>query len=97
MFVLPHVNFDNPQRSAETVPEIPSESSVVAAREKRERLRQQKKQTSGEEEFISLTVARREDTYQGPHPESRLVREEDELGEGDDGIRFLHLPMNVSN
>lgn len=38
---------------------------------------------SGEEDFISLSVARRDD-YAGPHPESRLVREEDELGEGDD-------------
>lgn len=43
---------------------------------------------SGEEDFISLSVTKRsEDT--GPHPESRLVREEDELGEGDDGTFYL--------
>ena len=61
---------------------IPSESSVKVAKEKRERLRKMK--VSGEEDFISLSVTKRsEDT--GPHPESRLVREEDELGEGDDG------------
>jgi len=63
---------------------IPSESSVKVAREKRERLR--KVQETGEQDFISLSVTRREDVHQGPHPESRLVREEDELGEGDDGV-----------
>ena len=40
---------------------------------------------AGEEDFISLSVTRRDEVSQGPHPESRLVREEDELGEGDDG------------
>ncbi|KAF9468648.1 nineteen complex-related protein 2-domain-containing protein [Collybia nuda] len=60
---------------------IPSESSIKIAREKRERLR--KTGLSGEEEFISLSVVRKSEE-QGPHPESRLVREEDELGEGDD-------------
>lgn len=63
---------------------IPSESSIKVAKEKRERVR--KSQTSGEEDFISLSVSKREDMQQGPHPESRLVREEDELGEGDDGM-----------
>ncbi|KAL0960972.1 hypothetical protein HGRIS_005969 [Hohenbuehelia grisea] len=57
---------------------IPSESSIRVAKEKRERLRN----TTGED-FISLTVTCRSED-QGPHPESRLVREEDELGEGDD-------------
>ena len=37
-------------------------------------------------------MTRREETYQGPHPESRLVREDDELGEGDDGT-FYFLNM----
>lgn len=36
-------------------------------------------------DFISLSVTRKEDLYQGPHPESRLMREDDDLGEGDDG------------
>lgn len=39
---------------------------------------------SSSEDYISLSVTRRTED-QGPHPESRLVREEDELGEGDDG------------
>ena len=63
---------------------IPSESSVKVAKEKRERLR--KVQDTGEQDFISLSVTKREDVHQGPHPESRLEREEDELGEGDDGM-----------
>ena len=62
---------------------IPSESSIKVAKEKRERLK--KTQVTGEEDFISLSVTKRADEPQGPHPESRLVREEDELGEGDDG------------
>ena len=62
---------------------IPSESSIKVAKEKRERLRQT--QVTGEDDFISLSVTKRSDEPQGPHPESRLVREEDELGEGDDG------------
>ncbi|PPQ85156.1 hypothetical protein CVT25_004163 [Psilocybe cyanescens] len=61
---------------------IPSESSIQVAKEKRERLR--KTQANGEEDFISLSVTKRDEEPQGPHPESRLVREEDELGEGDD-------------
>jgi GC-rich sequence DNA-binding factor len=62
---------------------IPSDSSIKVAREKRERLR--KTGISGEDDFISLSVVRRSEES-GPHPESRLVREEDELGEGDDGL-----------
>ncbi|EJC98047.1 uncharacterized protein FOMMEDRAFT_97947 [Fomitiporia mediterranea MF3/22] len=61
--------------------EIPSESSIAAAKQRREVLRKTK-QT--EEDFISLSVTRKEDIYQGPHPESRLMREDDDLGEGDD-------------
>ncbi|KXN82858.1 GC-rich sequence DNA-binding factor 2 [Leucoagaricus sp. SymC.cos] len=61
---------------------IHSEASIKAAKERRERLR--KTGQTAEEDFISLSVTRRQDVDQGPHPESRLVREEDELGEGDD-------------
>ncbi|RDB19034.1 GC-rich sequence DNA-binding factor 2 [Hypsizygus marmoreus] len=61
---------------------IPTESSIKLVKERRERLR--KTGTSVEEDFISLSVVRKSDVYQGPHPESRLMREEDELGEGDD-------------
>ncbi|CAA7262911.1 unnamed protein product [Cyclocybe aegerita] len=66
----------------ETMSFIPSESSIKVAKEKRGRLR--KMRDSGEVEYISLSLTRIEDMPQGPHPESRLVREEDELGEGDD-------------
>ncbi|KAF9263422.1 hypothetical protein L218DRAFT_980230 [Marasmius fiardii PR-910] len=59
---------------------IPSESSVKAAKERRERLRTSL--ATGTDDYISLSVSKYED--HGPHPESRLVREEDELGEADD-------------
>lgn len=66
---------------------IPSTSAITAAKEKRERLR--KTDNSTADDFISLSVTKRVDYSQGPHPESRLVREDDEVGEGDDG---KHLP-----
>ncbi|KAH7885246.1 GCFC-domain-containing protein [Phlebopus sp. FC_14] len=69
---------DTLDASGETV--IPSQSSILAAKERRERLRS----TGAEQDHISLSVTRRGDVSQGPHPESRLVREEDELGDGDD-------------
>ncbi|KAH9948863.1 nineteen complex-related protein 2-domain-containing protein [Amylocystis lapponica] len=70
--------------SGEPDPEtaIPSGSSIVAAKQKRERLRAVG--ASGEDDYISLSVSKRDDFSQGPHPESRLVREEDELGDADD-------------
>ncbi|EMD40093.1 hypothetical protein CERSUDRAFT_81377 [Gelatoporia subvermispora B] len=61
---------------------IPSGSSILAAKQKRERLRTAA--VSGEEDFISLSVSKRSEFSQGPHPESRLMREEDELGDADD-------------
>ncbi|KAF8827789.1 hypothetical protein HHX47_DHR4000028 [Lentinula edodes] len=60
---------------------IHTESAIKNAKERRERLR--KSGVSPSEDYISLSVTRKADD-QGPHPESRLVREEDELGEGDD-------------
>ncbi|KAF9649765.1 hypothetical protein BDM02DRAFT_3094186 [Thelephora ganbajun] len=59
---------------------LPTSSSIVAAKQKRKHLRK----TGGEigDDYISLSLTKRVD--QGPHPESRLVREEDELGEADD-------------
>jgi GC-rich sequence DNA-binding factor len=59
---------------------IPSESSIAASKQKRERLR-----ASATDDYISLSVIRRSDESAGPHPESRLMREDDDLGEGDDG------------
>lgn len=79
------------------ISEIPSESSIIAAKEKRERIRQSDMHAKdGEGDFISLSVTRREETYQGPHPESRLVREEDELGEGDDGEPTHNIWVRVN-
>ena len=80
---------------SENIDEIPSESSILAAKEKRDRLRKTKVVNSGaEEDFISLSVLRKEDVYQGPHPESRLMREDDDLGEGDDGKSILSMPVS---
>ncbi|KAF8842200.1 hypothetical protein BDN67DRAFT_1038818 [Paxillus ammoniavirescens] len=64
--------------AVETV--IPPQSRILAAKERRENLRV----TGEEQDYVSLSVTKRIDISQGPHPESRLVREEDELGEGDD-------------
>lgn len=61
---------------------IPSASAISAAKEKRGRRRG----TEGDDDFISLSVSKLGDVPQGPHPESRLMREEDELGEGEDGM-----------
>ncbi|KAF7298985.1 GC-rich sequence DNA-binding factor-like protein [Mycena indigotica] len=61
---------------------IHSESSIKQAKERRGLLR--KTGVPSQDDFISLSVVKRSDEDQGPHPESRLVREEDELGEGDD-------------
>ncbi|KZT67273.1 hypothetical protein DAEQUDRAFT_673635 [Daedalea quercina L-15889] len=62
---------------------IPSASTVQVAKEKRERLRALRASGTGED-YISLSVSKRDDLSQGPHPESRLMREEDELGDADD-------------
>ncbi|TFK52235.1 GCFC-domain-containing protein [Heliocybe sulcata] len=69
----------DPSADPDTV--IPSASSIQAAKEKRERLRTT---APAAEDFISLSLTQREDNYQGPHPESRLVREDDELGEAEE-------------
>ena len=68
------------EEGAETA--IPSASSILAAKQKRERLRS----TKGGEDYISLSLSKRDDFAQGPHPESRLMREEDELGDADEGV-----------
>ena len=64
---------------------IPSQSAVSAAKEKRERMRAAGPSSSHADDHISLSLTKRDDQYQGPHPESRLMREDDDLGEGDDG------------
>lgn len=65
---------------------IPSQSYVLAAKEKRERLRTSGPASSHADDYISLSLTKRNDEYLGPHPESRLMREDDDLGEGDDGV-----------
>ncbi|KAL1745260.1 nineteen complex-related protein 2-domain-containing protein [Schizophyllum fasciatum] len=66
----------------EPAPLIPTETTVKAAKERRERSR--KTGQPADEDFISLSLVQRDSEYQGPHPTSRLMREEDDLGEGDD-------------
>jgi GC-rich sequence DNA-binding factor len=65
---------------------MPSQSVVLAAKEKRERMRAAGSTGPHADEYISLSLTTRDDEYRGPHPESRLMREEDDLGQGDDGV-----------
>jgi GC-rich sequence DNA-binding factor len=67
-------------------------SSIKVAKERRELLR--KTGVSGEDDFISLSVVRRSED-QGPHPESRLMREEDEVGDADDGLYTVFHSLNT--
>lgn len=69
---------------------IPSASAISAAKDKRGRLRG----AGIADEFISLSVVKPGDVPQGPHPESRLMREEDELGEGEDGVSSFGLHLS---
>ena len=76
---------------------IPSDPSIKVARERRELLR--KAGVSSEDDFISLSVIRRSED-QGPHPESRLMREEDEVGDADDGLfefAFFCLAFQITH
>jgi GC-rich sequence DNA-binding factor len=74
---------------------ILSEPSIKDAKEKRKRLRQIGASTS--DDFISLSVSKWNEGPEGagPHPESRLVREEDELGDGDDGMSLYAIHHNA--
>jgi hypothetical protein len=77
---------------------IPSLSSIAAAKEKRTRLRAA---PTPADDYISLSLTKAADAPAGPHPDSRLVREEDEFGEGDDGtvvipsILFIFSQVHV--
>ena len=62
--------------------QLPTSSSIAAAKEKRKHLRKTGSEIG--DDLISLSLTKR--VEQGPHPESRLMREEDELGEADDGM-----------
>ncbi|KAG8885034.1 hypothetical protein FRB98_002034 [Tulasnella sp. 332] len=64
---------------------LPSGSTIVDAKRERERRRIAGVTPQDGEDFISLSVAKRSEIVDtGPHPESRLMREDDDLGEGDD-------------
>jgi GC-rich sequence DNA-binding factor len=71
----------------DTTAGIPDEAHVAAAKAKRRAAVGQGGVQSGEEDFIALNEGKgRLSLYEeGPHPESRLQREEDEEGDGDDG------------
>lgn len=81
--------------------QLPTSSSIAAAKQKRHLIRR----TGGEigDDYVSLSLTKHVD--QGPHPESRLVREEDELGEADDGenvfpgpvLQYLLAPQSLRN
>jgi GC-rich sequence DNA-binding factor len=81
--------------TADNASSIPSEASILNAKQKRERIRTTT--ASNSEDYISLSVIKRSDENRGPHPESRLVREEDELGEGEDGMYFLFSSFSVAD
>ncbi|ETS63984.1 hypothetical protein PaG_02320 [Moesziomyces aphidis] len=72
---------------------IPSESVIRAAKERRAKLRAAGASSGVSDDFISLAPFSRSSAVQaydamevddGPHPHSRLQREEDELGDGED-------------
>lgn len=72
---------------------IPDTAAIAAAKMKRQaRLESSKHDVGQEEDFISLGGGKlvvHDGEDKGPHPESRLMREEDEGDEGDEG-EHLH-------
>jgi len=72
---------------------LPTSSSIAAAKQKRKLLRKTGREIG--DDYISLSLTKHVD--QGPHPMSRLVREEDELGEADDGEGFSNTNLLVLN
>ncbi|KAG8934755.1 hypothetical protein FRC02_009336 [Tulasnella sp. 418] len=67
---------------------IGTTDDVLEAKKKRERMRVigAPAAPSADDDFISLSETKKSYEYSGPHPESRLMREEDDLGEGDDDM-----------
>ncbi|KAK4683886.1 hypothetical protein P7C73_g6329, partial [Tremellales sp. Uapishka_1] len=70
----------------DTTAGIPDDAAIASAKTKRQTALQSEK--LGGEDFISLGGGQLSvyDGEQGPHPESRLMREEDEEGEGDEDL-----------
>lgn len=75
--------------SVDTTEGIPDTAAIAAAKMKRQaRLENSKHDIGQEEDFISLGGGKlvvHDGEDRGPHPESRLMREEDEGDEGDEG------------
>lgn len=73
--------------AVDTTAGIPSVAAIASAKAKRQAALKIGGEDLGGEDFISLGNGQMAvyDSSQGPHPESRLQREEDEEGEGDEG------------
>ncbi|OCF37062.1 GC-rich sequence DNA-binding factor [Kwoniella heveanensis BCC8398] len=72
----------------DTTAGIPDATAIAAAKAKRHAALESQKHGGGEEDYISLGAGKIAvyDGDQGPHPESRLMREEDDLGDGDEDL-----------
>jgi GC-rich sequence DNA-binding factor len=81
--------------SVDTTEGIPDTAAIAAAKMKRQaRVEISKHDAGNEEDFISLGGGKlivHDGEDRGPHPESRLMREEDEGDEGDEGDYLLLL------
>jgi GC-rich sequence DNA-binding factor len=80
--------------SVDSTEGIPDTAAIAAAKMKRQaRVESSKHDIGGEEDFISLGGGKlivHDGEDRGPHPESRLMREEDEGDEGDEGKLTLY-------
>lgn len=78
--------------SVDTTEGIPDTAAIAAAKMKRQaRVEISKHDAGNEEDYISLGGGKlivHDGDDRGPHPESRLMREEDEGDEGDEGEYF---------
>ncbi|WVR08253.1 hypothetical protein IAU60_005300 [Kwoniella sp. DSM 27419] len=72
----------------DTTAGIPDDAAIAAAKAKRQAALESKRHGGNEEDYISLGDGKIAvyDGDQGPHPESRLMREEDEEGDGDEDL-----------
>lgn len=66
---------------------------MKAGKQKRERLK-----VSGQsrDDYISLSLTKKDDFSQGRHPESQLMRKDDELSDGADGALPCLVPIQAS-
>jgi hypothetical protein len=69
---------------------IPTQYSIDAARSKRTQLRSHPELQNQAEDFISLEVSTH---VSGRERESRLVREEDEIGDAEDGKLVMFISI----